>query len=115
MPYVVAEPCIKCRFTDCVDVCPVDCFRAGETMLVIDPEECIDCSACVEECPVNAIYADSDLPDRWSEYAELNAVFSRQWPLISESQAPLPTAEAFRDVKEKRHLLTGARDEALGS
>ena len=63
MTYVVIESCIKCKYTDCVDVCPVDCFREGPNMLVIDPDECIDCTLCVAECPVEAIFAEDDVPD----------------------------------------------------
>jgi ferredoxin len=63
MTYVVTESCIKCKYTDCVDVCPVDCFREGPNMLVIDPDECIDCTLCVAECPVEAIFAEDDVPD----------------------------------------------------
>ena len=63
MTYVVTESCIKCKYTDCVDVCPVDCFREGPNFLVIDPEECIDCTLCVAECPVEAIFAEDDVPD----------------------------------------------------
>jgi ferredoxin len=62
MAYVVTENCIKCKFTDCVDVCPVDCFHEGPNFLVIDPEECIDCTLCVPECPAEAIFAEDDVP-----------------------------------------------------
>ena len=72
MPFVVAEPCIKCKYTDCVEVCPVDCFHEGENFLVIDPEECIDCGACVPECPVDAIFADTDVPDEEEEWIDRN-------------------------------------------
>ena len=67
MTYIVTENCIKCKYTDCVDVCPVDCFKEGPNMLVIDPEECIDCTLCVAECPVDAIYSEDDLPDDQKE------------------------------------------------
>ena len=73
MTHVVTENCIKCKFTDCVDVCPVDCFREGPNFLVIDPDECIDCGACVPECPVDAIFADTDLPDGEEAWVERNA------------------------------------------
>ena len=73
MTYVVVESCIKCKYMDCVDVCPVDCFREGPNMLVIDPDECIDCTLCVAECPVEAIFAEDDVPDNWQGYAEINA------------------------------------------
>jgi len=108
MAYVVAEPCIKCKFTDCVAVCPVDCFREGENFLVIDPEECIDCGACVPECPVEAIFEEDDVPGKWSEYIELNANLAAQWPLIDDSKDPLPEAEDMRDVEKKRAMLSEA-------
>ena len=73
MTYVVTESCIKCKYTDCVDVCPVDCFREGPNMLVIDPDECIDCTLCVPECPVEAIFAEDDVPDAQKEFIALNA------------------------------------------
>ena len=108
MAYVVAEPCIKCKFTDCVAVCPVDCFREGENFLVIDPEECIDCGACVPECPVEAIFEEDDVPGKWSEYIELNANLAAQWPLIDDSKDLLPEAEDMRDVEKKRAMLSEA-------
>ena len=73
MTFVVTENCIKCKYTDCVEVCPVDCFYEGENMLVIHPDECIDCGACVPECPTEAIFSEDDLPEKWAEYVELNA------------------------------------------
>lgn len=89
MAYVVAEPCVDCKYTDCVTVCPTDCFHEGEVMLYIDPEECIDCGACVAECPVEAIFFDQDLPEDWSPYAKLNAEMAAQTPSITQRQAPL--------------------------
>jgi len=84
--YVVAEPCFNCKYTDCVVVCPVDCFHEGEQILFIDPEECIDCAACVPECPVEAIFSAEDLPEKWSEYAALNAEMAPQCPVITEKK-----------------------------
>ncbi|MFF1511512.1 ferredoxin FdxA [Streptomyces sp. NPDC058326] len=101
MTYVVAEPCIRCRTTDCVSVCPVDCFYAGENMLVIHPEECIDCGACQPECPVDAIFEESELPEKWSEYKELNAEYSKKWPGIAEQKSPPSDWEDWRNVEEK--------------
>ena len=72
MTYVVNENCIKCKFTDCVEVCPVDCFYEGENMLVINPEECIDCGACEPECPVEAIFEESEVPEEWNKYIKIN-------------------------------------------
>ena len=101
MTYVVTENCIKCKYTDCVDVCPVDCFKEGPNMLVIDPDECIDCAVCVPECPVNAIYADDEVPDDQKQFVALNAELAKQWPTITDTKAPPPDADAFKDVKGK--------------
>src|SRR5687768_523954 len=106
MTYVVAEPCIKCKYTDCVDVCPVNCFYEGENFLVISPDECIDCGACVPECPTEAIFAQDDLPAKWSEYTEINARFTPLWPNITSKKPALPEAEEFKDVENKRELLS---------
>ncbi|MCB9733064.1 MAG: ferredoxin family protein [Deltaproteobacteria bacterium] len=106
MAYIVAEPCIKCKYTDCVAVCPVDCFYEGENMLVISPDECIDCGACEPECPVNAIYEEDDLPEKWAEYVELNERLAAEWPNITEQRDPLPTADEFKDVEGKRDQLS---------
>jgi ferredoxin len=105
MTHVVCEPCIKCKFTECVAVCPVDCFREGANMLAIDPDECIDCGACIDECPVSAIYPEEDLPEEWAEYLELNAKYAAAWPVISETTEPMPEADAYQDVANKRELF----------
>ena len=105
MTHVVTESCIKCKHTDCVDVCPVDCFREGPNMLVIDPDECIDCMLCVAECPVNAIYAEEDVPANQKPIVALNAELAKQWPTVADKKEPLPMAEQFKDVKEKLQLL----------
>lgn len=76
MAYIVAEPCVKCKYTDCVDVCPVACFYEGENCLVIHPDECIDCGACESECPTTAIFEQDDLPEKWHAWIDLNAVYS---------------------------------------
>jgi len=89
MTHVVAEPCVNCRYTDCVTVCPVDCFHEDETMLVINPEGCIDCGACIPECPVQAIYTGEDLPAQWQSYTQLNAEKSPNLPVITETKEPL--------------------------
>lgn len=105
MTFVVTEPCIKCKHTDCVDVCPVDCFREGPNMLVIDPEECIDCNLCVPACPVDAIYAEDDLPEDQLDFIELNLRLAQKWPVItSQKDAPVD-AEDWATVKDKRSLL----------
>jgi len=105
MTHVVTESCIKCKHTDCVDVCPVDCFREGPNFLVIDPDECIDCAVCIPECPVNAIYAEEDLPAGQEAFTALNAELAKAWPVITDKKDALPDAEQWKDVKEKlQHL-----------
>lgn len=94
MTFVVTDNCLKCRFTDCVTVCPVDCFHADDEMLYIDPDECIDCGACEPECPVEAIYEEGDLPEDKKEWIQINATRAPGLPVIAEKQDPLPTAEA---------------------
>lgn len=96
MTHVVCEPCVGCRFTDCVDVCPVECFRLLADRLVIDPETCIDCTACVPVCPVNAIYADIDVPAQWQSHVAGNAASSKTSPPIIQRLDPLPGADAKR-------------------
>ena len=105
MAHIVAEPCIKCKYTDCVAVCPVDCFHEGVNALVIDPETCIDCDLCVPECPVEAIFPEGDLPDKWAEYLELNERLAAAWPDIAEQKDPLPDADTNKDVQDKRAML----------
>ena len=105
MAFVITEPCIKCKFTDCVDVCPVDCFHEGPNFLSIDPDECIDCGACEPECPAEAIYADDRVPAKWEEYIELNARLSKSWPSITAKQAPFEDAEANKLIENKRSEL----------
>ena len=105
MAYIVTESCIKCKYTDCVDVCPVDCFREGPNMLVIDPDECIDCTLCIPECPVEAIFAEDDVPDGQQEWIALNRELTPGWkPLIARKPAP-PDADEWVKVKQKKHLL----------
>ena len=92
MTTLVTDNCIDCRFTDCVTVCPVDCFHADDKMLYIDPDVCIDCSACIPECPVEAIFEGDDLPEDLYEWVAINAERSAELPVISEKQDELPTA-----------------------
>ena len=99
MTYIVNENCIKCKYTDCVEVCPVDCFYEGENMLVIHPDECIDCGVCEPECPVDAIQADTD--DGAEEWVVLNREMSEIWPNIIEKKDPPDDADDFVDVKDK--------------
>jgi ferredoxin len=105
MAYVVTSACIRCKYTDCVDVCPVDCFREGAAMLVIDPDECIDCTLCVAECPVGAIMAEDDVPPAEREFIAINRERSTRWPRIVERHAAPPDADAWADRTGKRALL----------
>ncbi|MEY3996335.1 MAG: hypothetical protein RL344_678 [Pseudomonadota bacterium] len=105
MTFVVLESCIKCKYTDCVDVCPVDCFREGPNFLVIDPDECIDCAVCVPECPVNAIVSEEDVPADQLELIKINAELTKLWPSITRTKPALPDAEQWKDVPKKLHLL----------
>jgi ferredoxin len=105
MTHVVTESCIRCRYTDCVDVCPVDCFREGPNFLTIDPDECIDCAVCVAECPVNAIYAEEDVPANQQQFIKLNVELARKWPSITKSKAPLSEAEQWKDIDDKLQYL----------
>jgi ferredoxin len=105
MTFVVTESCISCKYTDCVDVCPVDAFREGPNFLVIDPAECIDCAVCVPECPVNAIYAEEDVPADQRDFTALNAELAPQWKPITRTKPALPDAEQWAPVVVKRHLL----------
>ena len=102
MTYVVDEKCIKCKHMDCVEVCPVDCFYEGENMLVIHPDECIDCGVCEPECPIDAIKPDTDENVKDMEkWLLLNKNFSTKWPNISKKKDPMPDHEKFREIKDK--------------
>jgi ferredoxin len=127
MAYIVAEPCIKCKYTDCVAVCPVECFYEGENSLVIHPDECIDCGACEPECPTTAIFEESALPEKWKAFIDVNSVFSgakapsdattegwpghlaefiqggdfKVWPGITATKEALPDADEQAKVDEK--------------
>ncbi len=133
MAYIVGDPCVKCKYTDCVAVCPVDCFYEGENSLVIHPDECIDCGACEPECPTTAIYEEGALPEQWKPYIEINAVFSgakspeeadtegwpealvafatgsdfQVWPNINEKKDPLPEADDMAKVEDKLADFSG--------
>lgn len=105
MTHVVTENCIKCKFTDCVDVCPVDCFKEGPNFLVIDPDECIDCAVCIPECPANAIFAEEDVPADQVGFIALNAELTPLFKTISRSKEPLPDADQWNGVADKlQHL-----------
>lgn len=127
MAYIVADPCVKCKYTDCVAVCPVECFYEGKNSLVIQPDECIDCGACEPECPTTAIFEESALPEKWNVYTEINAVLSgakpvdeadtsgwpehlskavkspsfKVWPLITETKGALENADDFAQEENK--------------
>ena len=105
MTFVVTESCIKCKLTDCVEVCPVDCFHEGPNFLVIDPEECIDCTLCEPECPVEAIYSEDELPEGQEDFLTINAELSLTWPVITEAKDPPADADDWREIKDKRDLL----------
>lgn len=105
MTYVVTENCIQCKYTDCVDVCPVDCFVEGPNFLAINPDECIDCTLCVAECPAEAIFAEDDVPADQQEYIALNARLAEIWPVISARKEPMPDADAMNGAPGKRELL----------
>ncbi len=105
MTYVVTDNCIKCKYTDCVDVCPVDCFHEGPNFLVIDPEECIDCTLCEPECPAEAIFADDDVPENMTNFIELNAELAKEWPVITEMKPALEDAEQWDGVPNKLKYL----------
>ena len=105
MTFVVTESCINCKYTECVEVCPVDCFHEGPNILVIDPEECIDCAMCETECPVNAIVSEDGLPEPQLEFLTLNEQFARKWPVITCMKPACKDAEKWKSIESKRHLL----------
>ncbi|MBT8494719.1 MAG: ferredoxin family protein [Deltaproteobacteria bacterium] len=122
MAYIVGDPCVKCKYTDCVAVCPVECFYEGANFLAIHPDECIDCGACEPECPTNAIYEESALPDNMKAYIEINAVFSGAkeagdadtdgWPQKLIDAASAAGFEAWPQISEGKDALPGADDAA---
>lgn len=105
MTFVVTENCIKCKYTDCVEVCPVDCFYEGPNFLVINPDECIDCALCESECPAEAIFAEDELPDSQRHFIALNAELAEQWPVITEQKDPPEDAEEWDGVPGKLPYL----------
>ena len=105
MTYVIVESCIKCKYTDCVEVCPVDCFHEGPNYLVIDPEECIDCSLCEPECPVDAIMSEDDVPEEQKHFLELNATLSVDWPVITEKKPAPDNADEWATKEDKLQFL----------
>ena len=101
MTFVVTENCIKCKYMDCVEVCPVDCFHEGPNFLVIDPDECIDCTLCEPECPAQAIFSEEDVPADQEQFKQINAELSKKWPVISEMGEPPADAKEWDGVEGK--------------
>jgi ferredoxin len=105
MTFVVTENCIKCKYMDCVEVCPVDCFHEGPNFLVIDPDECIDCTLCEPECPVEAIYSEEEIPKGQEQFLKLNAELAKNWPVINEKKPAPADADEWKDRPGKLSLL----------
>ena len=105
MTFVVTQACIKCKYTDCVEVCPVDCFYEGPNFLVIHPDECIDCALCEPECPVDAIFAEDEMPAGSEKYLEINERLAKKWPVITVQKDPPPDADEWAEVKDKDQYL----------
>ena len=99
MTYTVTAYCDNCKYTDCVEVCPVEAFHEGPTMLYINPETCIDCDVCVAQCPVEAIYPEDQVPDKWAEYTQINADEYSKYPTISTAKEALPGAKTLDELK----------------
>ncbi|UCC55377.1 MAG: ferredoxin family protein [Gammaproteobacteria bacterium] len=105
MTFVVLENCIRCKYTDCVEVCPVDCFHEGPNFLVIDPDECIDCTLCEPECPINAIVSEDDMPEGQEQFLELNAELAQVWPVITQMKEAPPDAAEWENKPNKLQYL----------
>ncbi len=105
MAFIVTDDCIRCKYTDCVEVCPVDCFHEGPNMLVIDPDECIDCALCEPECPINAIVAEDDVPEAKQHFIELNKELSAQWPVITAMIEAPEDADDWKGKPNKEQYL----------
>lgn len=105
MTFIVTENCILCKYTDCVEVCPVDCFHEGPNFLVIDPEECIDCTLCEPECPAQAIFSENDLPTEQKQFIEINRELSKKWPVITAKKPSLPEANEWDGKPDKLQYL----------
>jgi len=105
MTYVVTENCIRCKFTDCVDVCPVEAFHEGPNFLVINPDECIDCDVCVPECPAEAIFAEDDVPEDQLQFTQINAELSQKWPVITSKKDAPADADDWNGVADKLKYL----------
>ena len=105
MTYIIIESCIKCKYTDCVEVCPVDCFHEGPNYLVINPDECIDCSLCEPECPIDAIVSDENIKEEDKKFLEINERLSKKWPIISQAKDAHSDAKEWENKKNKLELL----------
>lgn len=105
MPFVVTENCINCKYTDCVEVCPVDCFHEGPNFLVINPDECIDCTLCEPECPAHAIFPEDDVPAGQEGFIELNRELAKVWPVIAEHRDPPADSAQWDGKPDKLKLL----------
>ena len=105
MSFVVTDNCIRCKYTDCVEVCPVDCFYEGPNFLVINPDECIDCALCEPECPAAAIFSEDEVPEGQEAFIELNAELAEEWPNITEMKDPLPDHKEWDGVEGKLQYL----------
>jgi ferredoxin len=114
MAYVVTEACVLCKYTDCVAVCPVACFHEGPNFLVIAPDECIDCGACVPACPAEAIYPEADLPAHWAHFTKINADLAPGLPVIEDQKDPLPDADDFKKVGQGRWAKLGDKEKQMG-
>ena len=106
MTYVIAFPCVDVKDKSCIEECPVDCIYEGDRMLYIQPDECVDCGACEPVCPVEAIFEEDDVPEQWTDYIEINARLAADWPAIEDQQDPMESAEEFRNIEDKRALLS---------
>jgi ferredoxin len=113
MAFVVTEACINCKYTDCVAVCPVDCFREGPNFLVIDPDICIDCGACVPECPVEAIYDQEDLPSKYKHFLKLNAELATKFTEINQTRGALPDADEWKTLGKGKWQGVGDKEKLL--
>lgn len=105
MTFVVGENCIKCKYMDCVEVCPVDCFYEGPNFLVINPDECIDCALCVPECSADAIFEDKDLPEDQQVFLQINAELAAIWPVVTDKYEETPDADKWNGVPNKLQYL----------
>ena len=105
MTFVVTDKCVNCKYTDCVEVCPVECFHEGPNWLVINPDECIDCALCEAECPVEAIVSEDELLPEQEHLLELNADYAAKWPVITMKNDAMECADKWRDRDDKLDFI----------